>query len=137
VVAVVAAGVVTPIGHDLDAFWSGLLSGGDALTPIERFRTDDLRVGRGGEIKKIPAIAAGIRSRAAALLVAAAADLRSRAHLGAAPERIAVVVGTALGGVEELEHAMAGTARPGAPSTGSTMRPPTRWPTGSAPAARR
>jgi 3-oxoacyl-[acyl-carrier-protein] synthase II len=51
-------------------------------------------------------VAAGIRSRAAALLIAAGADLRSRARLGAAPARIAVVVGTALGGVEELEHAL-------------------------------
>jgi len=98
--------VVTPLGPDLDSFWSGLLGGGHALTAIERFATDDLRVGRGGEIKKIPAVASGIRSRAAALLVAAAADLRSRARLGAVPERIAVVVGTALGGVEELEHAL-------------------------------
>jgi 3-oxoacyl-(acyl-carrier-protein) synthase len=98
--------VVTPLGPDLDAFWSGLLGGGDALTAIERFATDDLRVGRGGEIKKIPAVASHVRSRAAALLVAAAADLSSRARLGAAPERIAVVVGTALGGVEELEHAL-------------------------------
>jgi 3-oxoacyl-[acyl-carrier-protein] synthase II len=105
-VSVLAAGVVTPIGHDLDAFWSGLLGGGDALTAIERFRTDDLRVGRGGEIKKIPAVAAGIRSRAAALLVAAAADLCGRVRLGAAADRIAVVVGTALGGVAELEHAL-------------------------------
>ena len=98
--------MVTPLGPDLDAFWSGLLGGGDALTTIERFRTDDLRVGRGGEIKKLPAAASGIRSRASALLVAAAADLKSRARLGAAPERIAVVVGTALGGVEEMEHAV-------------------------------
>ena len=98
--------MVTPLGPDLDSFWSGLLGGGHALTAIERFATDDLRVGRGGEIKKIPAVASGIRSRAAALLVAAGADLRSRARLGAAPERIAVVVGTALGGVEELEHAL-------------------------------
>ena len=98
--------MVTPLGPDLDAFWSALLGGGDALTAIERFRTDDLRVGRGGEIKKIPAVAGAIRSRASALLVAAAADLRSRAGLGAAAERIAVVVGTALGGVEELQYAL-------------------------------
>ena len=110
--AVLAAGVVTPLGPDLDSFWSGLLGGGDALTPIERFRTDDLRVGRGGEIKKLPAVATGVRSRAAALLVAAAADLKSRARLGDAPERIAVVVGTALGGVEELERALQGDGTP-------------------------
>jgi 3-oxoacyl-(acyl-carrier-protein) synthase len=108
----VAAGVVTPIGPDLDAFWSGLLAGADGLSAIERFATADLRVGRGGEIKKVPAAGLGIRSRAVALLVAAAADLRARAPLAAEPERIAVVVGTALGGVEELEHALADDATP-------------------------
>jgi len=100
--------VATPIGLDLDAFWSGLLAGADGLSAIERFPTADLRVGRGGEIKKLPPVALGIRSRAAALLVAAAADLGGRARLDAAPERIAVIAGTALGGVEELEHALAG-----------------------------
>jgi len=107
-VAIVAGGVATPIGLDLDAFWSGLLAGADGLSTIERFPTADLRVGRGGEIKKLPPVALGIRSRAAALLVAAAADLGGRARLDAAPERIAVIAGTALGGVEELEHALAG-----------------------------
>ena len=104
--------MVTPLGLDLDTFWSGLLGGGDALTAIERFRTDDLRVGRGGEIKKLPAVAAGLRSRASALLVGAAADLRARGRLGAADDRIAVVVGTALGGVEEIEHALTGDDSP-------------------------
>jgi 3-oxoacyl-[acyl-carrier-protein] synthase II len=105
-VAIVAAGAVTPVGLDLDAFWSGLLAGTDGLSAIERFPTDDLRVRRGGEIKKLPPAAVGIRSRAAALLIAAAADLTARAPLAAAPERIAVIVGTALGGVEELDQAL-------------------------------
>jgi 3-oxoacyl-[acyl-carrier-protein] synthase II len=99
--------VATPVGLDLDAFWSGLLAGADGLSAIERFSTADLRVGRGGEIKKLPAVAVPIRSRAAGLLVAAAADLTSRARLEANPERIGLVVGTALGGVEELDHALA------------------------------
>jgi 3-oxoacyl-[acyl-carrier-protein] synthase II len=100
--------VATPIGLDLDAFWSGLLAGTDGLSAIERFTTADLRVGRGGEIKKLPPVSTGIRSRAAALLVAAAADLGARTCLDAPAERIAVVLGTVLGGVEELEHALAG-----------------------------
>jgi 3-oxoacyl-(acyl-carrier-protein) synthase len=105
-VAIVAAGVVTPIGLDLDAFWSGLLAGADGLSVIERFATDDLKIRRGGEIKKLPAVAQAVRSRAAALLVAAATDLAARASLEAEPARIAVIVGTALGGVEELDHAL-------------------------------
>jgi 3-oxoacyl-(acyl-carrier-protein) synthase len=104
--------VATPVGLDLDTFWSGLLAGSDGISAIERVPVDDLRVGRGGEIKKLPPVAAGVRSRAAALLIAAAADLKARAGLDAAPERIAVVVGTALGGVEELEHALAGDDSP-------------------------
>src|SRR5688572_988007 len=107
-VVVMAAGVATPIGLDLDTFWSGLLAGHDGLSTIERFPVADLRVGRGGEIKKLPPVAAGVRSRAVALLVSAAADLTSRVALDAAPERIAIVLGTALGGVEELQHVVEG-----------------------------
>jgi len=107
-VTIVAAGVVTPIGADLDTFWSGLVDGRDGISPIERFRVDDFRVGRAGEIKHVP-LAAGERSaacRATLLLLAAARDLSRRAALDAEPARIGVVVGTALGGVEQLEHAL-------------------------------
>lgn len=108
-VAVLAAGVTTPIGHDLDAFWSGLVTGVDGITAIERFRTDDLRVARAGEIKKVRLRAGALpRCRASALLLAAADDLLARTPLDASPERLAVVVGTALGGVEELERAVGG-----------------------------
>ena len=110
-VAVVAAGVVTPIGQDIDAFWSSLLTGGSGITRIERFPVDDLRVGLGGEIKKLdrrPRTAG--ECRASQLLIAAAAELRSAgaAMLDSDPARTAVVIGTALGGVEEGERALAG-----------------------------
>src|SRR5438552_7343355 len=107
-VAIVAAGVVTPIGADLDTFWSGLVEGRDGTSAIERFRVDDLRVGRAGEIKAVP-LAPGETPpacRATLLLLAAARDLLGRAALDAEPARIGVVVGTALGGVEQLEHAL-------------------------------
>jgi 3-oxoacyl-[acyl-carrier-protein] synthase II len=105
---VVAAGVATPLGLDLDTFWSALCTGVDGISTIERFRIDDLRVGRGGEIKKLRAPRRGRlpRCRASALLSMAAEDLLARATLTADPARIAIVVGTALGGVEEGERAM-------------------------------
>jgi 3-oxoacyl-(acyl-carrier-protein) synthase len=108
-VSLVAAGAVTPFGGDVDAFWSGLVTGGDAISMIERFPVDDLRVGRGGEIKKIRPLPGTrrVRCRATQLLLAAAEDLLARSAISAAPERIAVVLGTALGGVEQLERAMA------------------------------
>ena len=62
-IAVVAAGVVTPIGQDLDTFWSGLLTGVDGTSAVERFPVGDLRVGRGGEIKKLTR-AGGLAARA-------------------------------------------------------------------------
>ena len=33
-VAIIAAGVITPIGADLDAFWSGLVDGRDGTSTI-------------------------------------------------------------------------------------------------------
>jgi 3-oxoacyl-(acyl-carrier-protein) synthase len=112
-VSLVAAGAVTPFGGDVDAFWSGLVTGGDAISMIERFPVDDLRVGRGGEIKKLRPLpgARRVRCRATQLLLAAAEDLLARSAISAAPERIAVVLGTALGGVEQLERAMAPDGR--------------------------
>jgi 3-oxoacyl-(acyl-carrier-protein) synthase len=119
-VAVLAAGVATPLGLDLESFWSGLVTGVDGISGIERFPVDDLRVGRGGEIKKLGRLRHGAppRCRASALLLTAADDLLSRAALTADPARTAVVVGTALGGVEELERALAEAPGPRAAAAG-------------------
>jgi 3-oxoacyl-[acyl-carrier-protein] synthase II len=113
-IAILSAGVITPVGADLDAFWAGLVTGVDGISAIERFPVHDLRVGRGGEIKKFAfARRRPLRGgRAAELLLAAADDLRGRITLDVAPERLGIVVGTALGGVEEGEHAL-GDRRPG------------------------
>lgn len=119
-VAVLAAGVATPLGMDLESFWSGLVTGVDGTSGIERFAVADLRVGRGGEIKKVTPLRGGStpRCRASALLRKAADDLLGRAALTADPARIAVVVGTALGGVEELERALAEAPGPRAAAAG-------------------
>ncbi len=113
-IAILAAGVIAPVGADLDGFWAGLVTGVDGLSAIERFPVGDLKVGRGGEIKKFAfARPRPLRGgRAAELLLAAADDLRGRAALDVAPERLGVVVGTALGGVEEGERALT-ERRPG------------------------
>src|SRR5262245_43904795 len=101
-VTVLAAGVVTSVGSDIESFWSALLAGVDGLTPIERFPVHDLRVGRAGEIKKLPLSTEGLPAcRASQLLVCAAEDLRRRATLDCDRTRLGVVVGTALGGVEQ------------------------------------
>ena len=113
-VAIAAAGVVTPVGPDLEAFWSALVTGASGISQIERFPVADLRVQRGGEVKKLGRIKdwCGVPDcRATRLLIAAADDLCAQAGfrpLPLDPARVAVVVGTALGGVEEGERALAG-----------------------------
>jgi len=112
-IAIDGAGVITPIGQDLDAFWSALVTGASGISTIDRFPVADLRVGRGGEIKKVPRVRKGRSSgcRATALLVSAAEDLRARSSLDALdPARVAIVLGTAIGAVEEGERALAGDA---------------------------
>src|SRR5262245_54898486 len=114
-IAIESAGVVTPIGQDLEAFWSALVTGASGISQIERFAVDDLRVTRGGEIKKLSRIKAWGRvpeCRATRLLVSAADELVAHSDLGSVdPPRLAIVVGTALGGVEEGERALAGDRR--------------------------
>jgi 3-oxoacyl-[acyl-carrier-protein] synthase II len=119
-IAVVAAGVATPVGLDLETFWSGLVTGVDGTSRIERFDVADLRVGRGGEIKKLAALADSRRAqcRASSMLLTAANDLLSHAALTAEPARIAVVLGTALGGVDELDRALSDAPGPRAAAGG-------------------
>src|SRR4029077_15689259 len=113
-VAIAAAGVVTPIGADLEAFWSALITGVSGISQIERVRVDDLRVQRGGEVKKLGRIKdwCGVPDcRATRLLIAAADDLCAPdaiRPLPLAPEGRARGGGPARGGGEGGEKALAG-----------------------------
>ncbi len=118
-IAITAAGVVTPVGQDVEAFWSSLVTGASGISQIERFPVADLRVGAGGEIKKLSRIKSWSRipdCRATRLLVSAADELATQSGFRSLPvdsARVAVVVGTALGGVEEGEKVLAGDPRRG------------------------
>jgi len=117
-VSITGAGVVTPIGQDLDSFWAGLVTGVSGISEIERFPVGDLRVTRGGEVKKLLRVpAAGSadpdwpEGRASRFLVHAAREALETAGLRTdclPPARIGVVIGTALGGIDAAEHAVRG-----------------------------
>lgn len=114
-IAVTGAGVVAPIGPDLDAFWAGLVTGASGIADIERFPVADLRVGRGGEVKKLPRWPAEERPapacRVSRFLIHAAREALAHAGLATerpAPARVAVVVGTALGGIDDAERVVRG-----------------------------
>jgi 3-oxoacyl-[acyl-carrier-protein] synthase II len=121
-VAITGAGVVTAIGQDLDAFWAGLVTGLSGISEIEGFPVADLRVTRGGEIKKLrrdgPAASVGgdrwshrlARCRTSRFLIHAAREaLETAGFQGALPpgDRIGVVIGTALGGIDAASRSLA------------------------------
>jgi 3-oxoacyl-[acyl-carrier-protein] synthase II len=136
-IAITGMGVVSPIGQGLEAYWSGLVQGCSGISLIERFSTHDMRVGRGGEIKKLsdalPPSDLLPACRASQFLIHAASEALHMARLSelpAAGQRLGVVVGSALGGIGEAErfmdqphnvHALAG-----APYDGPT-RQLARW----------
>src|SRR5262249_13889786 len=136
-IAITGMGVVSPIGQGVEAFWAGLINGVSGITTIERFPTHDLRVRRGGEVKQLQG-ALGLERplracRASQFLIHAATEATRMARLPGAVAgggRVAVVIGSALGGMAEAErwqeqpgdlHALAG-----APYDGPT-RQLARW----------
>jgi 3-oxoacyl-[acyl-carrier-protein] synthase II len=110
-IAITGAGVVTAIGQDLDTFWAGLVTGVSGISEVERFPVADLRVTRGGEIKKLRRPPSGALCRTSQLLAAAAQEALDQAGLARPvpdPSRVAVVTGTALGGIDDAERALEG-----------------------------
>src|SRR5438874_3911662 len=123
-IAITGMGVVSPIGQGVEAFWSGLINGVSGITTIERFPTHDLRVRCGGEVKQLRGTLGLARPlpacRASQFLIHAATEATGMARLpdaAAAGGRVAVGIGSALGGVAEAErwheqpgdlHALAG-----------------------------
>jgi len=136
-IAITGMGVVSPLGQGIEAYWSGLIGAVSGITPITRFPTHDMRVSRGGEIKQlvgtVPAAHRLPACRASQFLIHAAYEALCMAQLSDRPvpaQRLAVVVGSALGGIGEAErfleepqnlHALAG-----APYDGPT-RQLARW----------
>jgi 3-oxoacyl-[acyl-carrier-protein] synthase II len=136
-IAITGMGVVSPIGQGVEAYWSGLVQGCSGISQIERFSTHDMRVGRGGEIKKLSGVLPTPdllpACRASQFLIYAASEALHMAHLSelrAPGQRLGVVVGSALGGIGEAERCMDQPhnvhALAGAPYDGPT-RQLARW----------
>jgi 3-oxoacyl-[acyl-carrier-protein] synthase II len=116
-IAITGAGVVTAIGQDLDTFWAGLLTGVSGISEVERFPVADLRVTRGGEIKKLLRPPPASLCRTSQLLACATQEALDQAGLGRPlpdADRVAVVTGTALGGIDDAERALRGAGGLGA-----------------------
>jgi 3-oxoacyl-[acyl-carrier-protein] synthase II len=117
-VAIVAAGLVSPLGRGLAATADALRTARDCITPIEQFRVEDCRCKTGGQIpdEQLAANGGSARKtkrvhRAARMMIAALDEAMQQAP-GFQPEL--TVVGTTSGGMtfgEEYYRALHANSR--------------------------
>jgi 3-oxoacyl-[acyl-carrier-protein] synthase II len=101
-VVVTGAGVQSPVGLGVPAFWDALVAGRSGARPIARFRADDLAPNVAAEVTWDD----GDVDRAGALALRAASEALADAGLApgaAAPSRLGVALGTTLGGMTIFE----------------------------------
>src|SRR5918997_2811243 len=108
-VAVTGIGAVTPLGNDARTTWSALLEGRSGIDRIHAFDPSPFPVQIAGEVKDFdastvvsPKKARGV-DRAVLFSIAAAKEAFADAEVsGYEPERIGVVVGSCIGGFNQL-----------------------------------
>jgi 3-oxoacyl-[acyl-carrier-protein] synthase II len=108
-VAITGVGAVTPLGHDAKTTWEGLLAGRSGVDYIKAFDASDFPVRIAGEVKDwdstaiVPAKKARNLDRAVVFALAAAREALEDAGVnGYQPERVGVVVGSCVGGFNQL-----------------------------------
>jgi 3-oxoacyl-[acyl-carrier-protein] synthase II len=108
-VAITGVGAVTPLGNDMQTTWKGLVEGRSGVDFIEAFDTDDFPVKIAAEVKDFdPALAATPKrarnlDRAVLFALAAAKEAMEDAGVnGYKPERTGVVLGSCVGGFNQL-----------------------------------
>lgn len=109
-VVITGLGVVTPLGTGLERFWSGLLAGKSGIRRITQFDASSLPCQIAGEIPDfraedyIPAKEARRMARASQIALAASQQAVDDSALPMPfpePERLAVSMGTAIGGIDK------------------------------------
>src|SRR5690348_7123171 len=113
-VVVTGLGALTPVGLDVASTWDGLVHGRSGIGLVEKFETDDLDVRIAGEVKGFDPAQFLDRKEARRMdrflqlgLVAAQEAVRD-ADLKVTPdnaERIAVLVGSGIGGISTIVDA--------------------------------
>lgn len=105
-------GVITPLGSDLEAFWSALLEGTSGIRPVSSFDTSAYSVHLGGEVEGFSVDDVDSRldlskfGRATQFAVVAARQALADAGLDPSqvdPERAGVSMGTTSGEPKEIE----------------------------------
>lgn len=112
-VVVTGMGVVSPLGCTVSKFWDGLVSARSGVATVESFDAKPYDVRFGGECREFkPAECFDVRhikrmDRVAQLSLSAARDAWKQCGLTAGsfdPTRAGVILGTGIGGINELEE---------------------------------
>jgi 3-oxoacyl-[acyl-carrier-protein] synthase II len=112
-VVVTGLGIVSPLGNDIQTAWSAALAGKSGIAVIERFDTSSFPVHFGGEIKHIdlePYISAKDARRMDAFMqYGIVAGIQAVQDSGiqvteANAERIGIMMGSGMGGLESIEE---------------------------------
>lgn len=120
-VVVTGVGVVSPLGLELDDTWEALVAGTSGAGPISHFDTEGFPVRIAAEVKGFDPMAVFGKRRAKhldrvvqlALTATGEALERSKLDVGANSERIGVVYGTGIGGLQSWEDGTEVLARRG------------------------
>jgi 3-oxoacyl-[acyl-carrier-protein] synthase II len=112
-VVVTGLGAITPLGNTVRETWEGMVEGRSGIGPITQFDASDFPSRIAGEIKGfdprkyLPFKEARRMSRASQLAVATATQaIEDAGFSGGWPdeERVSVLYGTAIGGLEQIEE---------------------------------
>jgi 3-oxoacyl-[acyl-carrier-protein] synthase II len=112
-VVVTGMGVVSPVGNDLQSFWSGLCAGKSGIGPVTLFDTSAYPTKIAGEVKGIDFSRfvepkeARRTDRAILFSLVAARGAMEQSKLNMPdedPERCATIIGAGIGGIATLEN---------------------------------
>lgn len=115
-VVITGMGIVSPIGNNIDEFWTGLINGKNGIAEIQHFDTSDLKVKIAAEVKNFTATDYMEKSEArkadrytqfgVAAAVQAMNDSELKAGENIESERLGVYFGSGIGGIETFcdEH---------------------------------
>ena len=111
-IVITGVGAVSSLGRGQSALWRGITAGLSGITTLRRFPTDRFRVRTGAVVPDFDGDDSGAPSDVEALCLRFAREAAQEAIADAdagdlPPERIGIVFGTGLGGVDRPVHKMA------------------------------
>ena len=113
-VVVTGLGIVSPVGHDVATAWSNILAGRSGIVTVERFDTSNFPTHFGGEIRNLnlePYLTPKDARRMDAFMqYGVVAGMQAMRDSGfevteANTERVGILMGSGMGGLESIEEA--------------------------------